>query len=193
VQRAIVFARTKRGANRIAEHLKKAGVRADAIHGNKSQNARVRTLADFQSGRVRALVATDIAARGLDIDGITHIINFDMPNEPEGYVHRVGRTARAGADGIALSFCDAEEVPYLAAIEKAIRRPVPVDAGHGFHAAEIARRHGQSASAPKQDGSKQNGSGRNGSGRHARPSRGRFNGRSAHRGRAVPAGRAAAG
>jgi ATP-dependent RNA helicase RhlE len=152
--RTIVFARTKHGANRVAEHLNKAGVRSDAIHGNKSQGARQRALEDFRAGRVRALVATDIAARGLDIDDVTHIVNFDLPNEPESYVHRIGRTARAGAEGIALSFCDADELAYLTAIEKTIRQKVPVDDAHPYHAGAIAQRHRaaptSSAGQPKQ-------------------------------------------
>jgi ATP-dependent RNA helicase RhlE len=113
-------------------------VRADAIHGNKSQVARQRALEDFRAGHVRVLVATDIAARGIDVDGITHVINFDLPNEPESYVHRIGRTARAGATGFAISFCDAEETEYLRDIEKVIRQPVPVDQDHPYHAAHIA-------------------------------------------------------
>ena len=141
MKRTIVFARTKHGANKVAEHLTKAGVRSDAIHGNKSQGARQRALEDFRQGRVRALVATDIAARGLDIDDVTHVVNFDLPVEPESYVHRIGRTARAGAEGTALSFCDADEVAFLRAIEKAIRQPVPVDDAHPFHAGSIAQQH----------------------------------------------------
>jgi ATP-dependent RNA helicase RhlE len=141
IGRAIVFTRTKHGANRVAEQLQKSGVPADAIHGNKSQGARQRALEEFRTGRLRTLVATDIAARGIDIDGVTHVINFDLPNEPESYVHRIGRTARAGADGIALSFCGADEVAYLKAIERTIRQPVPVDDGHAYHAPDIARRH----------------------------------------------------
>ena len=138
IARALVFARTKHGANKVAEQLDRAGVRTDAIHGNKSQNARQKALEDFRNGKVRVLVATDIAARGIDVDGITHVINFDLPNEPESYVHRIGRTARAGNDGIAISFCDAEERAFLRDIEKTIRQPVPVDADHPFHAAHIA-------------------------------------------------------
>ncbi len=138
ITRALVFTRTKHGANKLAEQLGKGGVRADAIHGNKSQSARQRALADFKAGRVRVLVATDIAARGIDVDGISHVINFDLPNEPESYVHRIGRTARAGAEGIALSFCDRDERAFLADIEKTIRQPVPVDADHPWHAHEIA-------------------------------------------------------
>ena len=138
IERALVFTRTKHGANRVAEQLAKHGVRADAIHGNKSQGARQRALEDFRAGHVRVLVATDIAARGIDVDGITHVINFDLPNEPESYVHRIGRTARAGATGFAISFCDAEETEYLRDIEKVIRQPVPVDQDHPYHAAHIA-------------------------------------------------------
>jgi ATP-dependent RNA helicase RhlE len=140
-RRTIVFARTKHGANRVAEHLCAQGVQAEAIHGNKSQSARQRALEGFRSGRVRILVATDIAARGIDIDDVTHVINFELPNEPESYVHRIGRTARAGRDGVALALCDADEVSYLRAIEKTIRQPVPVDEAHPFHAADIARLH----------------------------------------------------
>ncbi|OJH42745.1 DEAD/DEAH box helicase [Cystobacter ferrugineus] len=126
IQRALVFTRTKHGANRVARHLESAGIGAEPIHGNKSQNARERALAAFKSGACRVLVATDIAARGIDIDGISHVINFDLPNIPETYVHRIGRTGRAGAAGIALSFCDSEERAYLKDIERTIRRRVPV-------------------------------------------------------------------
>jgi len=140
ISRALVFTRTKHGANRVAELLAKAGVPADAIHGNKSQGARQKALSDLRDGRIKALVATDIAARGIDIDGITHVINFELPNEPESYVHRIGRTARAGASGIALSLCDGEEVAFLRAIEKTIRQPVPVDESHAFHAPHLAGR-----------------------------------------------------
>jgi ATP-dependent RNA helicase RhlE len=130
MRRVLVFTRTKHGANRVAEHLEKAGETAAAIHGNKSQNARERALSQFKTGHVRILVATDIAARGIDIDDITHVINYDLPEVPEQYVHRIGRTARAGADGIAISFCDPEELPDLRAIEKLIRKDVPVAEGH---------------------------------------------------------------
>jgi ATP-dependent RNA helicase RhlE len=124
--RVIVFTRTKRGANRVAEHLAKAGVVADAIHGNKSQGARQRALEGFKMGRVRVLVATDIAARGIDVDDVTHVVNFELPNVPESYVHRIGRTARAGAAGIALSFCDPGERAYLRDIERLTKRPLAV-------------------------------------------------------------------
>jgi ATP-dependent RNA helicase RhlE len=149
VKRAIVFARTKHGANRVSEQLQRSGIKAAAIHGNKSQGARQRALADFSSGAVRALVATDIAARGIDVDGVTHVINFELPNEPESYVHRIGRTARAGAEGIALSFCDADEVAYLRSIEKTIRQPVPPDEGHAFHCADVASLHAKPGGAPR--------------------------------------------
>ena len=132
IKRALVFTRTKHGANRLAEQLERMGVSADAIHGNKSQTARQRALADFTAGKLRILVATDIAARGIDIDGITHVINYELPNVPESYVHRIGRTARAGADGVALSFCDVEERTYLRDIERLIRRTVPVVPDHPF-------------------------------------------------------------
>ncbi len=119
--RVIVFTRTKHRADRVAGILEKNGVKAVAIHGNKSQNARQRSLNMFKSGNARVLVATDIAARGIDIDGVTHVINFELPNEPESYVHRIGRTARAGAVGTAISFCDPTERSYLGEIEKTIR------------------------------------------------------------------------
>jgi ATP-dependent RNA helicase RhlE len=126
MNRVIVFTRTKHGANKVAEHLAKNGVAADAIHGNKSQNARQRAMEQFRSGRCRVLVATDIAARGIDIDDISHVVNFELPNEPETYVHRIGRTARAGAGGVALSFCDAAERDFLRDIEKLIRLKIAV-------------------------------------------------------------------
>ena len=121
MSRVLVFTRTKHGANKVAEHLSKNSVVSDAIHGNKSQNARQRALDQFRAGKVRVLVATDIAARGIDIDDVSHVVNFDMPNEPESYVHRIGRTARAGAGGMALSFCDGSERGYLRDIERLTR------------------------------------------------------------------------
>jgi ATP-dependent RNA helicase RhlE len=125
IDRALVFTRTKHGADRVVRSLVKAGIAAQAIHGNKSQNQRDRALAGFRKGAVRTLVATDIAARGIDVDGISHVVNFDLPNVPETYVHRIGRTARAGAEGIAISLCDAEEAAFLRDIEKLIRMPIP--------------------------------------------------------------------
>jgi ATP-dependent RNA helicase RhlE len=126
LNRVIVFTRTKHGANRVAEHLSRTGVVAEAIHGNKSQNARQRALEMFREGKARVLVATDIAARGIDIDNISHVVNFELPNEPESYVHRIGRTARAGTQGIAISFCDASERNYLRDIERLIRMKIEV-------------------------------------------------------------------
>jgi ATP-dependent RNA helicase RhlE len=126
--RVIVFTRTKHGANKVAEHLNKNGVQTDAIHGNKSQNARQRALDSFRSGKLRVLVATDIAARGIDIDDISHVVNFELPNEAESYVHRIGRTARAGAGGAAISFCDGSEKGYLRDIEKLTRLKIEVQA-----------------------------------------------------------------
>lgn len=134
----IVFTRMKHGANRIVEVLEKGGIRAAAIHGNKSQNARQKALEDFRTRKVRVLVATDIAARGIDIDEVTHVINFDLPNESESYVHRIGRTARAGASGIAISFCDAEEKAYLKDIEKLIGKTIPLVVDQPFHSEEVA-------------------------------------------------------
>lgn len=126
VNRALVFTRTKHGADKVVKSLAKAGIEANAIHGNKSQNHRERTLAAFRTGEIRTLVATDIAARGIDVDGISHVVNFDLPNIPETYVHRIGRTARAGADGIAISLvAGAEEMGYLRDIERLIRITVP--------------------------------------------------------------------
>jgi superfamily II DNA/RNA helicase len=125
VDRTLVFTRTKHGADKVVRGLAKAGIAASAIHGNKSQNQRERVLLAFRSGDIRTLVATDIAARGIDVDGISHVVNFDLPNVPETYVHRIGRTARAGAAGTAISLCDAEELPFLRDIERLIRRSIP--------------------------------------------------------------------
>lgn len=149
IARVLIFTRTKHGANRVAKHLHQCGIEADAIHGNKTQNARQRALKGFRSGQVRALVATDIAARGIDVDGVTHVINFDLPNEPESYVHRIGRTARAGAGGIAISFCDHEERAYLRDIEKTIRQSVPVVDDHAYHRPEIANDPGAAKETPR--------------------------------------------
>jgi ATP-dependent RNA helicase RhlE len=126
LRRVIVFTRTKHGANRVAEHLGKSGILAQAIHGNKSQGARQRALEGFRTGRARVLVATDIAARGIDVADVSHVINYELPNVPESYVHRIGRTARAGASGVALSFCDSTERAYLRDIERLTKRPLVV-------------------------------------------------------------------
>ena len=126
VDRALVFTRTKHGANRLVEQLDRAGIRSAAIHGNKSQGARERALDGFKNGDIPVLIATDIAARGIDVDGITHVVNYDLPNVPEQYVHRIGRTARAGAGGRAIAFCDEDERGLLKDIEKVIRQRIPV-------------------------------------------------------------------
>jgi ATP-dependent RNA helicase RhlE len=130
---AIVFTRTKHGANRVVKHLDRIGVDSAAIHGNKSQGARTRALDGFRSGTLRVLVATDVAARGIDVDDISHVINFDLPHPAEVYVHRIGRTGRAGASGQAISFCDETEGEYLRAIQKLIGRELPVNEDHAFH------------------------------------------------------------
>jgi ATP-dependent RNA helicase RhlE len=126
IDRVLVFTRTKHGADKVARKLGQSGIPAEAIHGNKSQGQRERALSAFRDGKVKTLVATDIAARGIDVDGVSHVVNFDLPNVPETYVHRIGRTARAGAEGIAISLCDAEETAFLRDIEKLIRIAIPV-------------------------------------------------------------------
>jgi ATP-dependent RNA helicase RhlE len=130
VERALVFTRTKHGANRVTKQLCAAGIPAQAIHGNKSQAARQRSLASFKSSRPPVLVATDVAARGIDVNGVSHVFNYDLPDEPETYVHRIGRTGRAGATGIAIAFCDQAERSMLKSIERLIRRPLVVDQHH---------------------------------------------------------------
>ena len=133
VECGIVFTRTKHGANRLVKQLDQSGIAAAAIHGNKSQGARTRALAGFKDGSIPILVATDIASRGIDVDGVTHVFNYDLPNEPESYVHRIGRTARAGRTGIAYGFCDDSESGYLVGIQQLIGKEIPVDASHEFH------------------------------------------------------------
>jgi len=133
IQNALVFTRTKHGADKITKDLSRAGIRAEAIHGNKSQNARQAALNNFKSKRTRVLVATDIAARGIDIDELTHVINYELPNVPETYIHRIGRTGRAGAKGLAISFCDYEEKIYLRDIQKLISRAIPVVSDHPYN------------------------------------------------------------
>ena len=128
----LVFSRTKHGANKIVKDLDKAGIKSAAIHGNKSQAARQRALGSFKDGHLQALVATDIAARGIDIDELSYVINYDLPNIPESYVHRIGRTGRAGASGLAASFCMLEERPFLKDIEKLIQTKIPVNDNHPF-------------------------------------------------------------
>ena len=148
IDRALVFSRTKHGADRIAKDLNKAGIKAEAIHGNKSQNARQNALKNFKSSQTRMLVATDIAARGIDVDDLTHVINFDIPNVPETYVHRIGRTGRAGASGIAISLCDEEEVDYVRDIQKLTRIEIPVALGEAI--VMVQRNQGNSNARPTQ-------------------------------------------
>ncbi|WP_298732991.1 DEAD/DEAH box helicase [uncultured Chitinophaga sp.] len=133
IKTVLVFTRTKHGADKVVKDLNKVGITAEAIHGNKSQNARQRALNNFKTRQTRVLVATDIAARGIDIDELTHVINYELPNVPETYVHRIGRTGRAGANGIAFSFCDMEERAYLRDIHKLIARNIPVVEAHPYH------------------------------------------------------------
>ena len=174
VDRVLVFTRTKHGADKVVRGLNKDGIAAEAIHGNKSQNQRERVLANFRDGRVRTLVATDIAARGIDVEGISHVINYDLPNIPESYVHRIGRTARAGADGIAISLCSHDERPFLRDIEKLIRMSIPVSGQISASQPTQQQQHQQ-----QRNGQDRNGSGRNGQ-RNGRSRNARGNGRSSH-------------
>jgi superfamily II DNA/RNA helicase len=192
--RVLVFTRTKHGADKVVRGLQKAGHAAEAIHGNKSQNQRERVLAAFRVGKLRTLIATDIAARGIDVDGVSHVVNYDLPNIPESYVHRIGRTARAGAEGVAISFCDHEERAYLRDIERLIRmtipatdrrtkkphaQPVPQQAevGHGGrpHRGNRKRNHGGG------HGRQGNNGHRSHNGAHGRQGRPIQNGHPAHR------------
>lgn len=132
IKSALVFTRTKHGADKVVRVLKKSGIAAEAIHGNKSQNARQKALSNFKEQTTRVLVATDIAARGIDVDNLEYVINYDLPNVPESYVHRIGRTGRAGADGTAYAFCDREEQAFLKDIEKLIKRKIEVVPDHPF-------------------------------------------------------------
>ncbi|MEI6875359.1 MAG: DEAD/DEAH box helicase [Spirochaetota bacterium] len=180
--RAIVFTRTKHGADRLARALHLGGITAAAIHANKSQGARTRTMEDFRSGAVKVLVATDLAARGIDVDGISHVYNYELPEVAETYIHRIGRTARAGARGQAIALCDTEEKPLLRAIEKLIRQPIAVASGPEFNAAweaaKIARtqastdtpeERARDARMEKRLADRRNGTGGR-DGRHSRPS-----------------------
>jgi ATP-dependent RNA helicase RhlE len=137
IKTALVFTRTKHGADKVVKMLSRFSISAEAIHGNKSQNARQKALSNFKERTTRVLVATDIAARGIDIDDLAHVINFEIPNIPETYVHRIGRTGRAGASGKAISFCDVEERPYLKDIQKLIHIQIPVVEGHPFPSSKV--------------------------------------------------------
>jgi len=154
VSRALVFARTKRHADNLVRQLQRKGIPADAIHSNKSQNARQKALAAFDRGRIKVLVGTDIVSRGIDVNGISHVINYELPEDPESYVHRIGRTARAGATGVALSFCNADEVSLLRSIEVLTKNTLTKVEDHPFHSSLIASFHERrlkvSASTPKQ-------------------------------------------
>ncbi|MFV8749531.1 DEAD/DEAH box helicase [Nannocystaceae bacterium ST9] len=180
VRRSLVFSRTKHGANRIAEWLDQAGIGSAAIHGNKSQAARTRALEAFRRGDLRVLVATDLAARGIDIDDITHVINFDLPNVPETYVHRIGRTARAGASGVAWSFCDSEERGFLVDIERLIRRHIERIEDHAYPPSQPLPRETDLA-------------GKGGGGGPARPAQSRGAGGGGQGGRRRPAAHAGGG
>ena len=149
VKRALVFSRTKRLADRLMKHLSNRGISAESIHSDKTQNARQRALAAFDRGRVKVLVGTDIVARGIDVEGISHVINYDLPDDPENYVHRIGRTARAGANGIALSFCGAGELVMLRGIEKLIKQPLIEFEDHPFHSSSISAIHNRQTPPPR--------------------------------------------
>jgi ATP-dependent RNA helicase RhlE len=178
LDRVIVFTQMKHMANKVCKALENVGISAAAIHGNKSQSARTKSLEKFKGGQVRVLVATDIAARGIDVDGITHVVNYDLPNEPETYVHRIGRTARAGAEGDSVSFCSPRERDYLCSIEKLLGEAVPVDMDHAYHSEQARNATGASARPePKAQRGWQGGGGRSrgqhgGSGGGARGGRG---------------------
>jgi ATP-dependent RNA helicase RhlE len=151
VRRALVFTRTKHRAERLVRHLSSHGISTGAIHSNKSQTARQRALFAFHEGKINVLVATDIVARGIDVEGISHVINYELPNDPENYIHRIGRTARAGAAGTALSFCDATEIFMLQGIERFTRRALVAPKDHRYYSATIASLHGATASSrPRQ-------------------------------------------
>jgi ATP-dependent RNA helicase RhlE len=163
ISSALVFTRTKHGADRVSKDLSKAGIHALAIHGNKSQNARQTALSNFKSGHTRILVATDIAARGIDVESLAYVINFELPNVPETYVHRIGRTGRAGNSGKAVSFCDSEEREFLRDIQKLIGKPIPVNEDHSFMSNTTIP-----AAAPQAPRGRQNS--RNGASRKRQPS-----------------------
>jgi len=170
VDRAIVFVRTKHGANRLVKQLDRAGIESRAIHGNKSQGARTRALDGFQDGSVPVLVATDVAARGIDVDGVSHVIQVDLPNEPEVYVHRIGRTGRAGRDGIAICFCDSTETDQLRQIERLTGRPIRPVTDHPWHSDQAmeqrdeADRRSTRGRPKKKSGGRNRGGGRRGGG-----------------------------
>ncbi|WP_165154986.1 DEAD/DEAH box helicase [Parabacteroides sp. ZJ-118] len=165
LESVLIFTRTKHGADKVARVLSKAEIGAEAIHGNKSQTARQRALTNFKDHTTRVLIATDIAARGIDVDHLTHVINYELPNVPETYVHRIGRTGRAGREGVAFSFCDAEEVPLLKDIQKLIGKEVPVVGGHRYETKEVKAAVAEKKEVIKQESKRRNmfGSKRDGS------------------------------
>jgi len=156
VNRAIVFTRTKHGANRLVKQLDQSRIDAAAIHGNKSQGARTKALADFKKGHISILVATDIASRGIDVEGVTHVFNYDLPNDPESYVHRIGRTARAGKSGVAYGFCDDTESGYLVSIQRLIGYEIPIDEDHEFHFVRAIPKPGQKPGKVRNNNSSRN-------------------------------------
>jgi ATP-dependent RNA helicase RhlE len=189
-EKVLVFSRTKHGCNRIVKQLGQDGIEALAIHGNKSQGAREKALRRFRRGTLQVLVATDVASRGIDVSDISHVINLDLPNEPDVYVHRIGRTGRAGQGGIAIAFCDENEGEYLRGIEKTIRQDIPVDEDQPFHSEKARSRKGNKAPKKQQNrgrgrrwprNNKSNGSRSNGKSNHQ--SNGGRNGRRSGRGR----------
>jgi ATP-dependent RNA helicase RhlE len=195
--RVLVFTRTKHGADKVVRALQKTGFAAEAIHGNKSQNQRERVLADFRDGRLRILIATDIAARGIDVDGVSHVVNYDLPNIPESYVHRIGRTARAGAEGIAISFCDHEEAPFLRDIERMIRMTIPsTDKRTGERPAHRPAQHhagNRNNGQRHRNGRQQRGNnGGRGNGHHANNGHPSHNSGNGHQGRPSQSGHQAA-
>jgi ATP-dependent RNA helicase RhlE len=176
IETALVFTRTKHGADKVVKDLEKLGITAEAIHGNKSQNARQRALSNFKNRTTRILVATDIAARGIDVDDLTHVINYELPDVAETYVHRIGRTGRAGASGISFSFCEAEETECLRDIHKLIGKQIPVNNSHPYHVTfnGIQGRPKQQArpQRPQRSFGGNSGGGRNAGGNTGRPKQG---------------------
>lgn len=173
IKSALVFTRTKFGADKVARHINKAGIEAEAIHGNKSQNYRQRTLKKFKNKNIKILVATDIAARGIDINELSHVINYEIPNVPEDYVHRIGRTGRAGSEGIALSFCDINERRYVKSVERLINRQIEVISDHPFKSTAVA-----TSSSARPDKGSERGSGGRGSRHGSHKNSGRAFGKS---------------
>jgi superfamily II DNA/RNA helicase len=184
IDRVLVFTRTKHGADKVVRGLHKAGHTAEAIHGNKSQSQRERVLAAFRDGKLRTLIATDIAARGIDVDGVSHVVNYDLPNIPESYVHRIGRTARAGAEGIAISFCDHEERAYLRDIERLIRMTIPATDRRTGERPHPAPQHAETRNGRPHRAQRQRGhGGRNG--QHSGNGQRSHHGGNGHQGRAA--------